>query len=161
MNNTQKILVFDLDDTLFDSTNQPVEKDGAWNLRFFSEFLPVLSNTEHICILVTKGDEEFQNKKINNLQIRDFFKEIHITVTDEEKHTVFEMLCKKYQGRKMIAIGNRLDCEIRYGKKQGMKTIYIKFGKYAGCTAKDSFEIPDCTLEESDFSRLGQIVASL
>ncbi len=138
----RKVLIFDLDDTLFDSTNQPEDMGKEWTLRFFAEFQEILESKDYLHILVTRGIKNKQNRKIDVLGIRKYFADIHIVDSDERKHERFAGIKDAFSDAEIIVIGNRIDCEIRYGNLLGMKTIHIRHGKYENLVPKDRHEVP-------------------
>lgn len=148
--NYSKVIIFDLDDTLFDSTNQPLETPNGWPLELFSGWQPILQVESYNNILVTMGEPELQNKKIDALGIRQYFSKIYIVDRNEDKATCFAEVIKEFPNQDIIVVGNRLDSEIRYGNQLGLKTIFVKYGKYKDMVAKDKFENPTYTIETED-----------
>ena len=53
-------------------------------------------------------------------------------------------------------VGDRLDTDILGGNQSGMKTVYLKKGKYGGATAGTQGETPD--YEVDDFSQITNIL---
>jgi len=139
------LIIFDLDDTIYDRTGQL--SDDLKELKEISVFPGVfdfLQQKEVTKVLVTKGNEEIQNQKIDVLKIRNYFNKIYICKTDEEKIGCFRD-AKKHclQNEKIWVVGNRIDSEIQAGNKLGLKTILLKHGKYKSLKAKNKFEVPD------------------
>jgi len=142
------LILFDLDDTLYDRTGQVFEDPkGIYDvsqIKAFSGVKAFLKNNNFKNVLVTKGNPEFQNKKINNLGIRDFFDEIIICPTDPDKKSCFQQAMDKFpEDKEVVVIGNRIDSEIKYGNELGLKTVLINHGKYKNLKAQDSSEVPD------------------
>ena len=157
MKDKEKVLVFDLDDTLFDSTNQPPDNGKKWGIKLFSGFRKILESRKNINILVTRGEKERQNRKIDVLQIRRYFNIIHIVDLDSDKFNKFSEIKNDYNSHEIIIIGNRIDCEIRYGNQLGLKTIHIEHGKYSTVRAKDDFEVPSIKIGVADIVNLNWI----
>ncbi len=153
-----RVIVFDLDDTLFDSSRDD-RGDGELNIKPFDGVVDLLNGLHDKKILVTRGDEAYQNKKIDLLGIRPFFDKIYICPTDTDKLNIFKTITEEYPGKKIVTIGNRIDCEIRYGKMLGHDTIYLKHGKYSGLVPQDTYEIPDYTIEA--FNQTQNILSTL
>ena len=157
-----KLLLFDLDDTIFDSTNQPKEEDGVWPIKVFDGLTPILESNEYEKILVTTQDpalgEAFPKKKIDTLGIRHYFSEIYIVSDNEHKMDHFKQIIEEHKDQEIIVIGNRIDSEIRYGNMLGLKTIFVKFGKYSVLEAKDEHEIPDHTITIDSFADLSKLI---
>ena len=143
-----KLVIFDLDDTLFDRFGQLDETyKNLLNITPFPDTHNVLSSLGFKKILVSLGDGRIQNKKIDVLKIRGFFDEIFICSTTEEKKEIFESVMKRYGAGDMFVVGDRIDSEIRFGNMLGMKTILILHGKYKDLKPKDNFEVADYTID--------------
>lgn len=84
--------------------------------------------------LVTQGDIYTQMKKVEALEVGSYFR--HVFYVDpfagESKLQAFEAILQQhsFDPEKVLSIGNRLDNEILFGKKLGMKTCYVRFGEY-------------------------------
>lgn len=153
----KKLLIFDLDDTLYLCSG--VVKQDYSNLNKIETFPGVkelLSKGPWRSILVSKGDRAIQVKKLEVLGIKDDFHAIIFCPADEDKKGCFVKILNQYPGFDYWVIGNRIDSEIRYGKELGLKTVLIKRGKYKNLKAKDGYEIPDYEIEH--FSELGGVL---
>jgi putative hydrolase of the HAD superfamily len=152
-----KLLVFDLDDTLFLCSG--VIKEDYSNLEEIKlfpgvkEFL-ITNNTKKF--LVTKGDKEIQEKKVNLLGIKDDFEKIFFPLTDAHKITCFKKIIKQYPNNESWVIGNKITSEIKFGNELGLKTVILKKGKYKTLKAKDDSEVPDYEIEE--FTELNEVL---
>lgn len=138
-----KVYIFDLDDTLFDSSG----RKEYFDIRLFEGVKETLSSLNGHIILVTRGDKKMQNKKIEILGINSYIADIYICENDEEKLRIFENINTAHDGKDFMVIGNRIDCEIRYGKMLGFRTIHVNHGKYSTLTPRDEFEVPDIVIE--------------
>jgi FMN phosphatase YigB (HAD superfamily) len=155
-----ELVIFDLDDTLFDTTGTLDHTyKGLPDIRLFpgvKDILKKMSSLSIPKILATRGDSQMQHKKIDILGVREDFNKIVICSTDEEKHTAFTSVISDYGIKDpslVLVVGNRIDSEIRYGNMLGCTTIHIKHGRYAELVPKDSFEIPHITvLKTSDIA---------
>jgi FMN phosphatase YigB (HAD superfamily) len=82
--------------------------------------------------LLTEGDSDFQNAKIDHLGIRSFFNEV-VTASPgpESKRRAIASLLERhhYIPSSVLIIGNRLDKEIYAGNKLGMTTVWIERGE--------------------------------
>lgn len=151
-----KLVIFDLDDTLFDTSGQLDETfKNIDNIKPFPETKKILSAKGYTKVLVTrmKHGLDIQNKKIDVLGIRKFFDEILFCPKDEEKKSCFEQILKRYplsKKEEIYVIGNKRSSELRAGKMLGLKTILLKHGKYKDLKPKDSFEEPDYTIKKLD-----------
>jgi len=145
-----KLCIFDLDDTLYDTSNRLDRVTPNFEtMKLYPGALEVLSDASVPKILVTYGNTDLQNKKIETLGVRSFFKEILICPTVAEKLNLFKEIIKKsniQNPEEVAVIGDRRDGEIRYGNMLGFTTIYLKAGKYKDLEAKDDLEIPNFTI---------------
>ncbi len=150
------LLLFDLDDTLYSRSEQLpdnyAEKDLA-EISLFPGALHLLTQKKLatknlIKVLVTKGAPQLQRQKIKNLGIEPHFQRILICPRDEDKKQCFKNTLTEFPDEEGWVIGNRLDSEIRYGKELGLKTIYLRHGKYGSLQPKDAYEVPDYEVEQ-------------
>jgi len=151
-----KTLIFDLDDTLFDSSGRDTTNGDLAAIKPFDGVIEFLKTHPGRKILVTRGDKKYQNQKIDILGLRNYFDEIHICPTYDGKLEIFKRVLKHLNPRKVIVVGDRIDNEIRYANMLGLKTIHLKHGKNSHLKSKDKFEIPDHTIEK--FAQITEIV---
>jgi len=131
-------LIFDLDDTLYEKTEQlgddynfkDVDKITMPQEEF--DYLKELSEKNNMYI-VSMGDEVLQRRKIEVLGLEDIFKKenIHFVSKQVDKKEKFEEIINEAKGIKTYVIGDRIDSEIQYGNELGLDTIRIMKGKYA------------------------------
>lgn len=157
-NRNQKVIIFDLDDTLFDSTNQPKDTGGEWPIQVFDGFHTILALEDCRHILVTRGTDSLQNRKIDILGIRNYFSDIYIVDSDNQKHETFMEIQGVFPDSEIVVIGNRIDCEIRYGNLLGLKTILVKHGKYEVLVPKDDYELPTNEITISEIGSLRDLI---
>ncbi len=98
--------------------------------------------------LVSAGDRNTQNQKIDNLGIRNFFKDCLIADPKENmsKLECFQTILNIYpklEPNQFLSVGNRLDTDIGHAKQLGWKTCYMKYGEYVNMTPVNDFEKPD------------------
>lgn len=146
------LVIFDLDDTLYDCTGQVITNpDGTYNHDFIKPFPNVrtfLKQNHFKKVLVTKGSHELQSRKLRLLDIEFLFDEIMICDTDHGKEHCFKKILEEHpEEKEVVVIGDRIDSELRYGNKLGLKTVLLKQGKYKNLKAKDNLEIPNHTFE--------------
>jgi FMN phosphatase YigB (HAD superfamily) len=149
-NKPHTIILFDLDDTLFDSTNQPKDTGDNWPIHIFEEWRPLLESKDFTHILVTRGQQALQDRKIDILGIRKYFSKIYICEKYEDKYDEFNKVKDLFPDVRIIVIGNRIDNEIRYGNMLGLTTIHIKHGKHKNIVPSDQYEIPTHALSIHD-----------
>jgi len=107
--------------------------------------------------LLTEGDSEFQNAKIDHLGIRAFFNEVKTASPGPEgKQKAITSLLEEYHyaPSSVLIVGNRLDKEIYTGNKLGMTTVWVRHGEgCAMCPGKDTglsepdYTVPNHTVE--------------
>lgn len=150
-------LVFDLDDTLLDTTRLliPIARTPAFYKRI-QEPLPLmqgaLENLQRLkenyrLILLTQGHVESQNHKVNSTGIRGFFSEVWIVdpTTPDTKHTYFSRLAESLpKTEQFLSIGNRLSTDIREAKRVGGLTCWFRYGEHQN-------EAIESALDEADF----------
>lgn len=135
MPDTRKVVIIDLDDTLFDTTGQldPTYKNIE-NITLFpgvDDGLKALRE-KFVIYLTTTGNQEIQNKKIGVLGVRKYFDEVFVVESKEEKLVNFEFIKNKHsvlEADDIIVVGDRLDSEILFGNMLGFKTIRVKQGR--------------------------------
>lgn len=146
-----KLIIYDLDDTLFDSTGQRQENDEQLSAILpFNKVNEVLSMPGSIKTLVTVGDKELQRQKIEIMGLRDYFTDILYCEKNEDKGEAFRALAKKHNasGSDVIVVGNRIDCEIEHGNRLGFDTVLVKWGKYEGLTPANEHQHPHYSVSE-------------
>mgnify|MGYP001603556509 FL=1 len=154
------LIVFDLDDTLYDKTGQ-VDEHSQWQdvekivpLPGVKGFLNSFSGKK---ILLTKETEHgLQTKKIEALGIKKFFDKVIICHSDDEKKALLEKIKQDFPNEEIWVVGDRIDTEIRFGKELGLKTIRLKHGKYKDLTPKNKYEVPD--YEIASFRELKKVL---
>jgi FMN phosphatase YigB (HAD superfamily) len=135
MSDIRKVVIFDLDDTLFDTTGQldPTYKNIE-NVTLFpgvDDGLKILRQ-KFVIYLTTAGSQEIQNKKIKVLGVRKYFDEVFVVESKEEKLVNFELIKSRHDSLEagdIIVVGDRLDSEIMFGNMLGFKTIRVKQGR--------------------------------
>jgi putative hydrolase of the HAD superfamily len=110
----------------------------------------LLKELERKCrlFLLTEGNANFQNSKIDCLGIRQYFAKIVMaSASKNNKRQQIASLMDEHKLEKdsTLIIGNRLDKEIIAGNQLGIKTVWIRHGE--GCEMVNSSKngIPDYT----------------
>jgi putative hydrolase of the HAD superfamily len=100
--------------------------------------------------LVTSGSIPTQLRKVKATGTEKYYQKIFALdgFKKERKKKAFESILKSLslQPEELIAIGNRLSQEIHDAKELGCLTCYFKYGEHVGENARNSFEIPDFTV---------------
>lgn len=139
-----KAIVFDLDDTLLDTTRFliPIARTPAFYERIRKP-LPLMDgakeNLDYLVrkyplYLLTMGNVESQKAKVKSLAIEDYFQDFFFadpTLT-ETKEQYFKKLVKilKLQPDEFMSIGNRRSTDIREAKLAGGITCLFKYGEH-------------------------------
>lgn len=148
------LIIFDLDDTLFLRLPDDYTGEDLNSIKLYSGARKLLARNDCKKILVSKGDPDFQYKKLAVLNLTDLFDQIFICSTSAEKQKIFKQISLDFPNEPTWVIGDRIDSEIRYGKELGFKTILLNRGKYKDLKAKDNLEIAD--FKFSNFKEIAQ-----
>ncbi len=155
-----KLIVFDLDDTLLDTTRLliPIARTQAFEDRIVQP-LPLMTgakeNLDYLfakydLVLLTQGRPDAQKKKIKSLGIGDFFKRIYIAdpSANETKALCFQKILDDsgLPAENCMSIGNRRYTDIREAKKLGMKTCLFHYGEHADENVSQNEDVPDFTV---------------
>ncbi len=153
------LIIFDLDDTLYDRTGQVPDNYSEEDIRRITlfpgvkEFLQSFSGKK---ILVTnESNLGLQNKKIDALGIRSYFNDILICHSAAEKKECFSNLQRQFPQEEVWVVGDRVDLEIKYGKELGMKTVWLRHGNHRERGPREAGEVPDHQINE--FSELAPL----
>lgn len=153
----QKVLIFDLDDTLYQKSGVVADDySGIENIRLYPGVYDFLRKTNCKKVLVSKGDPLIQYQKLSLLGIKDLFDQVLVCSTDSEKKGCFKQVMAHFPNSEYWIVGDRVDSEIRYGNELGLKTVLLKKGKYAGLMSKEPIEVP--TYELNEFSELNEVL---
>lgn len=150
-------LVFDLDDTLLDTTRLliPIAKTPAFYQRI-KEPLPLMPGAQenldalkkkYRLVLLTQGHIESQNHKVDSTGIRSHFENVWIVdpTTSDTKLTYFSRLAESLpKNETFLSIGNRLSTDIREAKRVGGLTCWFRYGEHQN----EAIESP---LDHADF----------
>lgn len=154
------LIIFDLDDTLYDRTGQVPENYTDEDISRIVPFPGVrefLSTSPGKKVLVTKETVSgLQNRKIDALGLRHHFEAIMICHSDQEKKDCFQQIISQFPNEEVWVVGDRVDSEIKYGKELGFKTVWLRHGNHAHQVPQEYGEIPDYEL--SVFSELSEIL---
>ncbi|MCS6837427.1 MAG: HAD family hydrolase [Bdellovibrionaceae bacterium] len=153
-----KHIIFDLDDTLLDTSQIliPIRSDEAQFWKRLQEPLPLLPGAldnlnylkrKYILHLLTQGKKKYQEQKIRSMNISEFFSQITIIETEQSqtKEDFFATFCDKYQipPHQVLSVGNRLSTDLGPAKKYGMMTCWFCYGEGQDEEAQNYYEKPD------------------
>jgi uncharacterized cofD-like protein len=110
-------------------------------------------------VLLTAGEKDIQEKKINSLGIKDLFDLIILCEEKTEKEFEKAVAELDLNPKEAISIGNRIDLDIALAKKLGMMTIHLKHGKYSNMIPENDYENADYTLDR--FSQALDVIHSI
>lgn len=115
-------------------------QEGAIELLKFAKEHSVLH-------LVSAGDPEIQNKKIDRLGIRSQFESISIVENRAgAKGRAFQSIehaHRKNATMRFLSVGNRVDTDLGEAKRLGWSTAWIRSGEHVGIVPQSPEEIPD------------------
>jgi len=142
----QKLVLFDIDHTLFDTERFKESRLEKYSL--YDEVLKVLSELSKITTLgiFSQGELDFQKTKLKNTKIDSFFKEENVHVF-KDKELNFAQIFTKYPDYKIFFVDDRLDLLFSAKKNfPAISTIWIKRGPHAkNLTEIENFS-PDKTV---------------
>jgi putative hydrolase of the HAD superfamily len=155
-----KALVFDLDDTLLDTSELliPIAESSRF-LERLSHPLPLmpgaLENLKYLkaryqLFLLTFGRPDIQQKKVEALQIAKFFEGIYLCNSGdhETKREYFKKIGERYsQNSQVLSIGNRLWTDIRLAKLQGLQTCLFNYGEHQSEMPSQPEDHPDFVVQ--------------
>ncbi len=153
-----KLIVFDLDDTLLDTTRLliPIARTQAFEDRI-RQPLPAMpgaiKNLEtlkdrYTLVLLTQGRIDAQMQKVKSMGIGHFFKEQFFADPSQNKpkSLFFNQILADFnlQPEEAMSIGNRRSTDIREAKLVGYKTCLFKYGEHQN----ENVEVPE---DQPDF----------
>lgn len=144
--NKKPIVLFDIDHTLFDTEKFKASSFKTYCL--YEEVLEILKKLSKIADLgiFSQGEIGFQEAKLRNTKIEDFFKRKHLNIL-ENKELEFSDVLNKYKDYKIFLVDDHLGV-LRLAKKimPSIIAIWIKRGPHAEKQKKiDGFD-PDNTI---------------
>jgi putative hydrolase of the HAD superfamily len=150
-----KLIVFDLDDTLLDTTTLliPIARTQAFEDRI-RQPLPLMAGAlenlkylkdRYILTLLTQGRIDAQMQKVKSLGIGSYFKEQFFAdpTQSKPKSLFFARILSDFEihPSQALSIGNRRTTDIREAKKVGYKTCLFKYGEHQN----EIVELPEDT----------------
>lgn len=143
------VIVFDLDDTLLDTTKEllPIANTPTFREKI-SRPLSLMKGAEdnlkalahkYNLFLLTQGDPEIQNLKIRNLPLQSYFSSIYVANKSqgESKKKYFEIILKNYLAsnpegtpQHILSIGNRILTDLVPAFDLGYKTCHFEYGEH-------------------------------
>lgn len=112
--------------------------------------------------LLTVGRKDFQNRKLDSLDIRGLFTEVAVLASRSEEtkeRWLASLPARGYRPDSVVVVGNRIDNEIKAGNRLGMITVWVKYGEGSGLIPCEDTGEPDYTI--SDISEFPQVLARI
>ena len=127
----KKLVLFDIDFTLFDT--RAFKDSQLTDYKIYEEVIAVLEEVSEFADLgiISKGEKEFQETKLEKTGMLKFFKEENIHIF-EDKEANLTKIIDKYKENKIYLVDDRL--ETLYSAKNHLKdvfTIWVKRGWFA------------------------------
>jgi len=132
MKGSKKIVLFDIDNTLFNTLE--FKKSNLTKFSLYEEVLDVLVElSKNVDLgIFSEGVIAFQEKKLQQTNIEKYFLKEHVHIVPE-KIAAIEMLVEKYKnGNELYLIDDKLEALFSVKKHfPSVFTIWIKRGEYA------------------------------
>jgi len=130
----KKIVVFDFNRTLYDPERRVLIKG----------VLPVLKSLVYrgYALYVVSTAAPSRHKLMKDLGLGEYFEKMVVT---NNKKKSFDLLLKNksIDLEKSFVVGDRVRKEIRYGNLAGLKTVWVRAGKFAKETPRFQTEKPN------------------
>jgi len=114
------------------NTINTLEVEGAILFPDTMDSINELKRIGYKLFLVTFGNREMQEKKINILGLESTFDETIITENPQGKENCFKEILSKYglEPEQVLCVGDKIKDEIEVGKRLGMSTALMKHGRH-------------------------------
>jgi FMN phosphatase YigB (HAD superfamily) len=151
--NRLKLVIFDLDDTLFDSTGQLGSPgNNIENIRLFPGVTGLLEGIRARgirAVVVSTGDPAIQELKVQVLGLRNLLDAVYICASPEDKQTLFERCFREFgvQPQETLVVGDRIDREIQWGKSAGCVTVRVLHGRHSAMISTGENQVGDFTIQ--------------
>ncbi len=139
-----KAIIWDLDDTLLDTTRLliPIARTPAFEERI-RQPLPLLAGASenlialsprYLCFLLTYGRVEAQMQKLESCGIGSFFRACYFVdpAKQEQKGDYFAKIPQQWGLRpdEILSVGNRRSTDIGEAKANGLTTCLFRYGEH-------------------------------
>jgi putative hydrolase of the HAD superfamily len=139
------------DDEIVEAGKHKYKTANIENLRCFPGTRDVLDelNGKFKLVLLTQGNPEQQQKKIDMLDIREYF-DFAFTPEDEGKREALKDALEvlELNPNEILVVGDRIDVEIAFGNDMGMKTVRLLKGKYRNMVPENDGERADFEIRD-------------
>jgi FMN phosphatase YigB (HAD superfamily) len=150
------VVLLDIDYTMFDT--KTFKESGLQNYSLYSEVLQVLEKLRGVVQLgiFSKGDTGFQNTKLNQTGIKNFFSQDNVHIFDDKDVNLNSVL-EKYKDCRIFLVDDKLS--VLYQAKIYNPTVFsiwVKRGPFAENQKPLENFSPDATIK--NLSSLDQII---
>jgi FMN phosphatase YigB (HAD superfamily) len=158
--NRLKLVIFDLDDTLCDTSRQLTSRRPEMErIELFSGVPSLLKTIRargiHTAIVST-GDVKSQEAKLRRLGLPRFVDKVLVCAFPEEKRALFRRCLRLFKAKpkETLIVGDRIDREIQFGNALGCVTVRVLQGRHCGRIPTDDNQVADFTVRELPLLRL-------
>jgi phosphoglycolate phosphatase-like HAD superfamily hydrolase len=149
MNKSDIIVLFDIDNTLFNT--EKLKKSHLTIYELYDEVKDTLKELSKIATLgvLSQGEIAFQNKKLQETDIKHYFAEEHKHIVEYKIDQIKDILGIYKSNAKIFFIDDWLDM-LQVAKKSDpdVFTIWMKRGEYAHSQEIHSHFTPDATVTD-------------
>lgn len=147
MQNAKPIVLFDIDDILFDTAT--FIESGLSEYKLYEEVTRTLDSLNSFVTLgiFSKGENQFQKTKLEKTGLLKFFNKENIYIF-KDKNANLTQVVNKYRDSKVFLVDDRL--EILYFAKNNAKqifTVWVKRGRYVESQKPIAGFTPDAKVE--------------
>lgn len=163
--NRLRLAIFDLDDTLFDTSGQLDETcEGIENISLFphvGDLLREIRSKGVSAAIVSTGDHLFQEKKVEILGLRQLVDAVYICDSPEDKLALFKRCLHEFAARprETLVVGDRIDREILFGRMLGCITVRVLQGKHSSMIPQIEDQVADYTIQS--IAALSEVLSEL
>lgn len=147
MEKSKKILLLDIDDTLFNTAK--LKRSDLKHFELYDDVIDALEELKDICMLgiLSQGELAFQKEKLQRTNIENYFHKEHTYIV-ERKVEAFKELLAQYEGTGTVFFVEDRLATLRVAKKTHPSTvaIWMKRGRYANTQSQIADFTPDETV---------------
>ncbi len=141
------LIIFDLDDTLYDRTGQMpdnhTDKDIE-SITLFDGVMDFLKKFNGNKVLVShESIPGLQDRKIDSLGIREYFDKVLLCTSNAGKKICFEEAMQTFPQDDTWVIGDKVFAELKAGNELGCTTVWLRHGMAADKEPLTKIEKPD------------------
>ena len=135
----KKIIIFDFNRTIYD----PDAGELVPGVRFV---LRTLLRRGFVLYLISRAGES-RKRLMGELNVKKYFR--RVVIAPEKRKRDFDRLAgsKSVNKEESFVVGDRVRKEIAIGNSLGLKTIWVRSGRFARETSRKKIERPDYTVK--------------